>query len=256
MKGAIALRVFEARFPASKFDLSCGTLTLEPGSVTVVSGPSGSGKSTLGHAFTGLLPYLGARIKGTLTIAGNEIELTDRKAWREVRGRAVRGIPHELARVFTPTVFTLPQMLEGIEDPEAHAEQLGKLLKVLRLPDRETLQTRYPFELGRGILQRAALVSAFLPGPTLVVADEPTEHLDPAGTILLARMITTLAAHTGTAVLWITRDLRLAAAIANRVILLSEGRIERDGSPQDLLNPFGEKADPLVKAANQMALPV
>jgi ABC-type glutathione transport system ATPase component len=69
-------------------------------------------------------------------------------------------------------------------------------------------------------------------------------------------MVTTLATYTGTAVLWITRDLRLAAAIADRVILLHEGRIERDGSPEELLDPFGEKVDSMVKAANRMAMPV
>lgn len=256
MKERLAISGFEARFPSSGFDLSFLHLDLEPGGITVVSGPSGSGKSTLGHAFAGLLPYMGAEIKGTLHLDGSDVSMTDKKAWRNIRGRAVRWIPQEPARVFTPILPVLPQMLEGVENPDTHDKRLDRLLQVMGLPDREALESSYPFELSGGMLQRAASISAFLPGPALVVADEPTAHLDPPGSLLLAKIVTTLAGHTGTAVLWITHDLRLAAAVADRVIFLSEGRIETDGAPDELLDPFGEKTIPMVRASARLALPI
>lgn len=256
MKGSIVLSGVEVIFPHSNFDLSFRHLEIEPGRVTVITGPSGSGKSTLGHAATGLLPYMGAAIKGTFQLGAITIPLADRKAWRGVRGRAVRWIPQEPARVFTSTLPLLPQMLEGIENPKAHADTLARLLDVTGLPNQDTLKVRYPFELSGGMLQRAAVISAFLPTPALVVADEPTAHLDQPKCLLLARIVTALARHAQTAVLWITHDLRLAAAIAHRVIFLAGGRIEIDGSPLDLLDPYGEKPLPLVKASARLALPV
>ena len=256
MKERIALSRVEVKFPYSDFDLAFGHLEIEPGRITVITGPTGSGKSTLGHAAAGLLPYMGARIKGTLHLGDVAVPLADRKAWRGVRGRAVRWIPQEPARVFTATLPLLPQMLEGIENPQAHTDRLAKLLEVTGLPDQDTLKVCYPFELSGEILQRAAVISAFLPTPALVVADEPTAHLDPQRCLLLARIVTALARHAGTTVLWITHDLRLAAAIAHRVIFLFDGRIEKDGSPRDLLDPFGENLHPLVGASARMALPV
>ena len=142
MKESIILSRVEVKFPYSDFDLSIHNLEIEPGRVTVITGPSGSGKSTLGHAVSGLLPYMGARIKGTLHLGEVAVPLADRKAWRGVRGRAVRWIPQEPERVFTATLPLLPQMLEGIENPQAHTSRLAKLLKVTGLPNQNTLKVR------------------------------------------------------------------------------------------------------------------
>lgn len=256
MKESIVLSRVDVRFPYSDFDLSFRHLEFEPGRITVITGPSGSGKSTLGHAASGLLPYMGARIKGTLHLGDLAVPLANRKAWRGVRGRAVRWIPQEPERMFTATQPLLPQMLEGIEDPQTHANRLTKLLKVTGLPNQNTLKIRYPFELSGVTLQRAAIISAFLPKPALVVVDEPTAYLDPYRCLLLTRIIISLAQDAASTVLWITHDLRLAAAIAHRVIFLSDGRIEKDGSPRDLLDPFSDNPFPLVRASARMALPV
>ena len=231
-------------------------LELEPGRVAVVTGVSGSGKSTLGHAFAGLLPYLGARASGTVHFGADTVPLMDRQAWIGVRGRHVRWIAQEPARAFTPTRPLLPQMLEGIDDPAAVTETLDRLLQVTGLPDRGELGKRCPFELSGGMLQRAAVISAFLPRPMLVVADEPTAHLDPPRAIILGRIVTALARHASAAVLWITHDLRIAAALGDRVIHLAKGRVDADGAPRDLLDPFGEHPLPLVRHAARLSMPV
>jgi peptide/nickel transport system ATP-binding protein len=168
----------------------------------------------------------------------------------------VRWIPQEPARAFTVTNHLLPQMLEGVTDRDAVRPQLERLLKALGLPTAEELDHRYPFEMSGGMLQRAAVISAFLTNPDLVVADEPTAYLDPPRTLLLARIVSALARSTKASVLWVTHDLRLAAAVADRLVLLSDGQIEAEGDPATLLNPFGENPSPLVTASARMALPV
>ncbi|MFC1628769.1 ATP-binding cassette domain-containing protein [Gemmatimonadota bacterium] len=255
MNDRIVLSEADVRYRHSGSVLTVRHLELEPGRVTIVTGLSGSGKSTLGHAFSGLLPYLPASCDGTVHLGDASLPLGDRKAWTGVRGRRVRWIPQEPARVFTPTRTLLPQMLEGIEDHEAASGTLDRLLEATGLPDRERLSGQYPFELSGGMLQRAAVISTFLPRPLLVVADEPTAHLDPPRALILARVVTSLARHASAAVLWITHDLRIAAALGDRVIQMTEGRIDADGSPRDLLDPFAENPLTLVRHAARLAMP-
>jgi peptide/nickel transport system ATP-binding protein len=230
-------------------------LRMESGEVTVVAGPSGSGKSTLGHAAAGLLSYMGARIRGEMSIGDVTASLNDRRAMQTLRGWAVRWIPQEPARGFTLTRPVLPQMLEGVEHSGAIREKLDRLLKVLGLPPSARLENLYPFEMSGGMLQRAAVISAFLPGPELVVADEPSAHLDSASTIVLGRIITTIARTTSVSVMWITHDLRLAAAVADRILFLEDGLVLAEGEPSELLDPNREGRPKLVAASARLAMP-
>jgi ABC-type glutathione transport system ATPase component len=256
VSAGLGLSQVRVDYPRSGRVLDLELLELQPGRITVVAGPSGSGKSTLGHALCGLLPFLGARARGEACFAAGRVPIGARRPWLGVRGRAVRWIPQEPAGAFTTTRPLLPQLLEGTLSSPEQETRLARLLKVLGLPTTEELRGRRPFELSGGMLQRAALVSAFLPLPELVVADEPSSFLDPPRTLTLARIITALARDAGSAVLWITHDLRLAAAVADRVVLLEEGKVVEDGLPGPVLVPTGERSHALVRASARMALPL
>jgi len=250
-----AVRDLKVRY-GSEVVLDVAHLRFRPGATLVVAGASGAGKSTLGHAVAGLLPYLGARVSGELTIGEDRFDLADRKALRRLRGSRVRWIPQDPARAFTPTRPLLDQMLEGIPDPDRVEERLARLLKVLGLPEASALAERCPFEFSGGMLQRAAVISAFLPSPDLVVADEPTAHLDAPRTLVLAKIITSLSRATKVSVLWVTHDLRLAAAVADRMVFLDRGLVQAEGEPADLLRTTGEDVPPLVAATARLALPL
>lgn len=228
----------------------------EPGKITVIAGPTGSGKSTLGHAVAGLLPFMGARAVGTLHLGEHALPLDSVRKWRGICGKLVRWIPQEPARAFTATRPLLGQMLEGIEDDLKVTKQLVTLLEVAGLPDPPELSRSYPFEFSGGMLQRAALVSAFLPDPMIVVADEPTAHLDPPRSLDLARTVTRLVRQASVTLLWITHDLRMASAVADHVVFLSEGRIEAEGEPGLLLDPSRYEPLPIVYASARLAQPL
>jgi len=254
-EGYIELADLSVWFSSGEPVLDIPRFELEPGKITVVAGPTGSGKSTLGHALAGLLPYLGARISGTLHIGGKKIALDDADGWKGIRGRLVRWIPQEPARAFTVSRPLLSQMLEGIEMSGRIAGKLDWMLETAALPESRQLAALHPFEMSGGMLQGAALVSALLPDPMVVVADEPTAHLDPIRSLEIARTVTRLAAETSVALLWITHDLRMASALADRIVFLSEGRIVADGDPELLLDPSREDSHPIVRASARMALP-
>jgi len=171
MSALILLNDVKVAYIGRKPILDISRLLLKPGQVTVVAGPSGSGKSTLGHALAGLLPFLGARVEGTIQVGDTTMELHDRKAMHSLRGREIRWIPQEPGRAFTVTKPLLPQMLEGMQQNAKIIEQLARLLKVLGLPKPSELEGHYPFEFSGGMLQRAAVISAFLPRPMLVVVE-------------------------------------------------------------------------------------
>ncbi len=251
--GPISCAGLEVGWPPAEPVLDIPHLELEPGTITVVVGPSGSGKSTLGHALCGLLPWLGAQVRGVVQLAGRQLHPGRVREWRGVRGRAVRWIPQDPAASFTPTRPLLAQMCEGAPDRAAVDHRLDEFLAAVGLPPAGELARRRPFELSGGMLQRAAAVSAFLTGPDLVVADEPTAHLDPPHALRLARLVADLAGGTGTTLLWITHDLRMAAALAARVVCLSEGRITADGDPAVVLDPAGSDPLPLVRACARLA---
>lgn len=258
MSEDIRLEDLHVVYPGSGEVLLVSRLQLEAGRVTVAAGPSGSGKSTLGHALCGLLPCLGAESSGGLALGEEQLDVADPAAWQGIRGRTVRWIPQDPAAAFTATRKVLPQMLEGMgkDALERYGERLQRLLESLGLPDADVLARTHAFELSGGMLQRAAAVSAFLPGPRLVVADEPTAHLDPPRTLLMARILTTLARFTGTTILWITHDLRLAAAIADRIVMLKEGRVDEEGPAGAVLRPASDTSRPLIEACERLALPL
>ena len=255
MSVCIELADLSVRFSPGEPVLDIPRFELEPGKITVVAGPTGSGKSTLGHAMAGLLPYLGAHTSGTLHIGGKKLSLDDAGVWKGVRGRLIRWIPQEPARAFTFSRPLLSQMLEGIEKSDQITGKLDSMLERAALPRSEQLATLHPFEMSGGMLQRAALVSAFLPDPMVVVADEPMAHLDPLRSLEIARTVTRLVAEASVALLWITHDMRMASALADRIVFLSEGRIVADGDPELLLDPTREDSLPIVHASARMALP-
>lgn len=255
MSGHIELVDLSVMFSQGEPILDIPQFDLEPGKITVVAGPTGSGKSTLGHAMAGLLPYLGAHVTGTLHIGEKRLSLDDAGAWQGIRGRLIRWIPQEPVRAFTVSRPLLSQMLEGIDMDDQITGKLDSMLEMADLPRSEQLATIHPYEMSGGMLQRAALVSAFLPDPMLVVADEPTAHLDPLRSLEIARTVTRLVADASVALLWITHDLRMASALADRIVFLSEGRIVADGDPELLLDPAREDSLPIVRASARMALP-
>jgi ABC-type glutathione transport system ATPase component len=255
MQGRIEFVDLSVRFSPGEPVLDIPRFELEQGKITVVAGRTGSGKSTLGHAAAGLLPYLGAYSSGTLHIGTETLPFDDTDSWKGIRGRLIRWIPQEPIRAFTISRPLLPQMLEGIENSEQITGKLDSMLERAVLPLSGQLAAMYPFEMSGGMLQRAALVSALLPEPMMVVADEPTAHLDPLRSLEIARTVTGLAEEASVALLWITHDMRMASALADRIVFLSDGRIVADGDPELLLDPDRENSLPIVRASARMALP-
>jgi putative ABC transport system ATP-binding protein len=196
------------------------SLEVEAGQLVAVMGPSGSGKSTLMHILAGL----DKPTTGSVEIAGTEITTLDDNKLTRLRREHIG---------FVFQFFNLLPMLSAEENvvlpltiagEKADREWLEGLLSQTGLDDR---RTHRPSELSGGQQQRVAIARALVSRPTILFADEPTGNLDSrTGGEILDLMRQSVDAYGQTTVM-VTHEPR-AAAIADRILFLADGLIERE----------------------------
>ena len=196
------------------------SVEIERDRLTAVMGPSGSGKSTLMHILAGL----DKPTEGSVQIDGREITtLSDNELTKLRRDHIgfVFQFFNLLPMLTAEENMTLPLSIAGREpDPEWMRQIVSEIGMTDRLSHR-------PSELSGGQQQRVAVARALLSRPTVLFADEPTGNLDSRASeevlVLLRRAVDT----AGQTVVMVTHDAH-AAAIADRILFLSDGRIVRD----------------------------
>jgi putative ABC transport system ATP-binding protein len=193
------------------------------GAFTAIMGPSGSGKSTLMH----LLAGLDTASSGKAFIGTTEITELDDGALTRLRRDRVGFVfqSFNLLPMFTAEQnIMLPLELAGnLRDPAAK-EWLGTLVQTFGLGDR---LTHRPAELSGGQQQRVAIARALIAKPEVVFADEPTGNLDSRSGVEVLSFLRRSVRELGRTVIMVTHD-PAAAAFADRVVLLADGRIAGD----------------------------
>ena len=196
------------------------SVSIESNRLTAVMGPSGSGKSTLMHILAGL----DKPTSGSVQIAGIEItKLSDSELTKLRRDHIgfVFQFFNLLPMLTAEENMLLPMSIAGREpDPEWKAT----VIRETGLSDR--LKHR-PSELSGGQQQRVAIARALLSQPTVLFADEPTGNLDSTASQEVLALLRRAVDSASQTVVMVTHDAR-AAAIADRILFLSDGRIVRD----------------------------
>ncbi len=186
-------------------------------------GPSGSGKSTLMHILAGLDTPTG----GTVTLDGQEITGLDDRALTKLR-REKLGFVFQffnLLPVLTAEEnLVLPLSIAGRKPDRAWLDQL---VRTVGLEDR---RTHRPSELSGGQQQRVAVARALVSKPAVVFADEPTGNLDSKASDDVLKLLRQAVDEFGQTVIMVTHD-PVAAAHADRLITLRDGRIVHDDTP-------------------------
>ena len=205
------------------------TLDLRPGEVTVVVGPNGAGKSTLLSVLAGDVQPT----SGSVRLGGREL-----RRWKPVEAARERAVMTQESAVSFPFP-TCDVVAMGRaawhrtprqDDDEEVINSSMAATEVAHLSDRAVTV------LSGGERQRAALARVLAQEGSIILLDEPVSAMDIAHQEKTLRTCRSLAAH-GAAVVVVLHDLDAAAAYADRVVLLREGRIVRDGSVQEVCTP-------------------
>ena len=206
-------------------------LNIKDGELVFVIGRSGTGKSVLLKAIVGLVRL----DSGSISVGPDEVtELTEQEL-HAVRQRC-------------GYVFQQPALLDSLtvyenlafglrahrlcETPAAIMTRIHEVLSQVHLPTR--VLPSYPPELSFAFQKRASIARALALSPKYLLFDEPTTGLDPALTVVINQLISELRKNLGVTALVVSHDLHCALEIADRIVLLDQGQIVLDATPEQL----------------------
>jgi phospholipid/cholesterol/gamma-HCH transport system ATP-binding protein len=209
-------------------------LDVRRGEILGIAGGSGTGKSVLLRTVLGLLPFEAGKIEvfgQDLKSLNNEERIGIERRW---------GVLFQDGALFSSlTVLQNVQvpMREHLRLPQETMDELARLkIAMAGLPADAAF--KFPSELSGGMRKRAGLARALALDPDIVFLDEPTSGLDPIGAAAFDRLIHNLQQTLGLTVYMITHDLDSIFAICDRVAVLADRRIVREGAPKELVrNP-------------------
>ena len=225
------------------------SLEMRRGQVLGILGESGCGKSSVAQALLRMLPG-NARCEGAIFLDGVELLGLSESRLNEVRGKEISLIHQTPALSLNPVVRVGEQVNQVLRahipvSAREAKEQAVEMLNEVQLPDPARIYDRYPHQLSGGQQQRVAIAQALACRPKLVVADEPTAALDPTLQLDILQLLRQLNRKFGTAILLITHDPAVLAAIADRVAVMYAGRVVEEGSTREM---FGGPMHPYTRA--------
>ncbi|MDO4761322.1 MAG: ABC transporter ATP-binding protein [Corynebacterium sp.] len=234
-------------------------MTIYPGQSVAIVGESGSGKSTAAMSIIGLLPGTGKVTGGQIIFDGADITHLPEKEMVRYRGAKIGLVPQDPMSNLNPVWRVGTQIKEALRAnnvvPSAQMdERVATLLEEAGLPDAAKRAKQYPHEFSGGMRQRALIGMGLAARPKLLIADEPTSALDVTVQKRILDHLGSLTKELGTAVLFITHDLGLAAERAEHLVVMHRGRVVESGPSLDILrNPQHPYTQRLVKAAPSLA---
>jgi len=255
-----------------EFETKDGTVTgvedvsfdVNAGETVCIVGESGSGKSVSSLSMMRLVEFGGGRIAdGELIFDrknGEKIDVvkTNMSLMRTIRGNEIGMIFQEPMTALNPVFTVERQLTEGLRlhkkmNKSQAKERAMELLKEVRIPEPEHRIKQYPHELSGGMRQRVVIAMAMACEPRLLIADEPTTALDVTIQAEILALMDRLKRETGTAVMFITHDMAVVAQMADRVIVMYQGKKVEEGTVEQIFeNPKHDYTKALLAAVPKL----
>ncbi len=226
------------------------SFTLQPGAALAVVGESGSGKSASAYALLGLHRGTGARVTGSVRVAGVDVESASDAELRSLRGRLAAMVFQDPLSSLDPYYGIGDQIAEvysvhnGGTRRAARARAVSVLDRV-GIPDAARKSRSRPHEFSGGMRQRALIAMALACEPRLLIADEPTTALDVTVQAQILDLLHDLRHSTGLGLLLVTHDVGVAAESVDEVLVMREGRVVERGPVGAVL---GAPTNPYTRA--------
>lgn len=216
------------------------TLSLHKGDNLVILGKSGTGKSVLIKCIIRLL----TPDKGNIRVFGKDILSLSTKEFSELRKKIgflfQSGALYDSMTVKENLEFPLVRLKKGIKKDEIHSK-IVTVLENIGLPE---VLNKMPSELSGGMRKRVSLARTIIVDPEIMLYDEPTTGLDPVTSDEISQLITDVQQKYHTSSIIITHDIRCAMKTADRIMMLNEGIIQKEGTIKD----FESTDDPLIRS--------
>jgi peptide/nickel transport system ATP-binding protein len=213
------------------------SLSADRPEIFTVVGESGSGKTTLSRMILNLVPPTA----GAITFRGIDVTHAGGRSARMRFMAAVQPIFQNPFEAFNPLnrvdryLVTTARHFRGARK-RADAERFADdALRKVGLSFAE-IHRRFPHELSGGQLQRVAIARALIPGPALIVADEPVSMVDASLRMSIVNLFRTLRDDLGVSIIYITHDLATAYYISDRIIIMQKGKVVESGDARTVLD--------------------
>ncbi|MEV5705565.1 ABC transporter ATP-binding protein [Actinoallomurus sp. NPDC052274] len=234
------------------------SIRVNPGEIVAVVGESGSGKSVTSMSTLGLLPPT-ATVRGSVRVGGVDVTTLDGPALRAVRGSEIAMVFQEPMTALNPA-FTvgwqvaeaLRLHIDGLSRKQA-LDRAAELLETVGIRDARRRLGQYPHELSGGLRQRVMIAIAIACEPKVLIADEATTALDVTVQAEILDLLRDLRARFGTAMLVITHNMGVVADIADRVVVMYQGKVVEEAPVEELFaDPRADYTKRLLSAVPRL----
>ena len=233
-KEIIKFNDFSFKYSSSKTNiLENINLSIESNEITVLAGPTGCGKSTLLRSIVGLIPNMyDGEYSGEVIVDGIRIKDAEIKEIAERVGFVFQNPENQIFMfsVERDIAFGLENL--GIEQ-EIIKERIKKIMETLNITH---LAEKAPHELSDGQKQRTALAGVLAMEPKILILDEPTSLLDPKTASEFMELMNKLCRENGISIIIVEHRLDLVLKYADRLIILSNGKIVSNDKPENVFN--------------------
>lgn len=231
----IAISGLRFRYGGTEQDALQGIdLSVGPGELVGVVGANGAGKSTLCYALTGYVPhFFSGTLEGSISVAGHDVTRTP----VSLLSADIGLVFHNPFNQISGARYTvLEEVAFGLENLGVEQASLRpRSMQALQATGLDDLADRSPFTLSGGEQQRLAIAAVMAMQPKVLVLDEPTSQLDPAGTRAIFEVLRRLARDGRTTIVLTEHKLGWLAAFVDRLVVLHAGRLVADGPPRKVL---------------------
>jgi len=230
------------------------------GEVVGLMGESGCGKSSIAMALLGLLPKDGTAVCGSILFRGQELLKMGERALEKIRGTGISLVFQEPGISLSPMMRAGEQVAEVIHAHRGGSwkqcrEEAETMLARVGLEQTKRIFSAYPHQLSGGQRQRIVLAQALACGPALLIADEPTASLDARSQADFVALLRRLKEETGISILLISHTPEIQASLADRLLVMEDGRILEEGRFEDLYrNPRQDYTRAILRRASRRAV--
>ena len=232
------------------------SLKINKGEAVALVGESGSGKSTIAFSMMQLIANPGKITNGKIMLNGRDILSLSNSEMTRVRGGEMGMIFQEPMTYLNPLIRVGEQIAEAIRThqealPKEAREKAVDALRLVQIPNPDTVANYYPHQLSGGMRQRVLIAIAISCRPQILIADEPTTALDVTIQAQIMHLLHNLCKELDTALLLITHDLGLVAEYCDRVYVMYAGQIVEEA---EIFKLFKSPKHPYTEALLSCAL--